>query len=114
MSNTNLKKLRKAMTSEERNRVDGTYRAYRTAMILGELRTKLNVRQPQLEKALGHAVPFLSQCEIDSDMSVGTIAKMVEQMGGRLEINAIMPDGVVQLVRMKTAPQPIPQAALAE
>ena len=102
------------MTAEERNRVDGTYRAYRTAMILGELRTKLNVKRPQLEKALGHAVPFLSQCEIDSDMSVGTIARMVEQMGGRLEINAIMPDGVVQLVRMKTTLQPDQCASMTE
>lgn len=102
MSNTEFKKLRKDMTRDERNQADRKYRAYRTAMILGELRTRLHLKQTQSEKALGTAVPHLSQCEISGDMTLQAMCEMVERMGGRLEINAIMPDGVVQLVRAKS------------
>lgn len=81
-------------------------------MILVELRHARNLTQAQLAEALGTTQASVSKLERRSDMYLSTLRRLVEAMGGELEITARFPDGDVRLGRL-TVSNPEPAAVPA-
>jgi transcriptional regulator with XRE-family HTH domain len=76
--------------------------ARRTKELLGELLLK-EVRelagksQRQLATALGIKQPSLSKLENQEDMQVSTLRRIIEALGGELEVIATFPKGTVKI-----------------
>ncbi len=68
-------------------------------LLLRELRTKLGMSQEDLAKALNIQQPTLSRIERRRDILISTLRKIVGGLGGRLEISARFPDGLIQIVQ---------------
>jgi len=66
-------------------------------MALDELRTALDLTQEQLADVLHVRQAAISKVERRSDMFISTLRKIIEAMGGELEIRAILPGGIVRI-----------------
>ncbi len=102
---TNFNTLRGKMSAAQKVAADKKYKEIRQEMDLAELRRLTGLTQKELADKLGVTQPNVSDREKQSDMGIETLAKMVEALVGRLEVNAIMPAGVVH-VRQFDRPQP--------
>ena len=93
----NFRELEKKMSDESRVRVKKRARAMMTEMLLSELRKSAGVTQEDLASSLGIKQPTLSRMESQSDMQISTLRRLIESLGGELEIIAHLPDGDVRL-----------------
>lgn len=93
----NFKELQARMSPERqaRNRAEAD-RMIR-AMPLDELRAARQMTQEHLANILGIKQASISKMERRTDMYIGTLSKVIEAMGGRLEIRAVFPDGDVRI-----------------
>jgi predicted transcriptional regulator len=66
-------------------------------MPLDELRSALNLTQVHLAELLSVKQSSISKLERRSDMYISTLRRIIEAMGGQLEIRAILPTGVVRI-----------------
>ncbi|HEX5102744.1 MAG TPA: XRE family transcriptional regulator [Pirellulaceae bacterium] len=55
--------------------------------------------QQQLADLLGISQPCLSKMESQDDMQISTLSRLVESLGGRLELIAHMPKGDVRITQ---------------
>jgi predicted transcriptional regulator len=81
-------------------------------MPLDELREALHMTQETLAAALHVKQPFISKVERRTDMYISTLRKIIEAMGGKLEIRAILPHGDVRInqfeeIRERPAERPV-------
>lgn len=67
---------------------------------VGELRQLAGKSQRELAAILGIKQPSLSKLEKQSDMQVSTLQKIVEALGGELDLIARFPKGKVKLGRL--------------
>ena len=93
----NLKELEARMSPERRTRVQAKVDKAVQEMALDELREALQLTQETLAEALHVKQPFVSKVERRADMYISTLRKIIEAMGGKLEIRAILPNGVVRI-----------------
>lgn len=66
-------------------------------LLLSELRRATGKSQRELASALGIKQPSLSKLEAQDDMHVSTLRKIVQALGGQLDITARFPTGDVKL-----------------
>jgi len=66
-------------------------------LLLQDLRTRVGMSQVELAKALSVTQPTLSKIERRRDVLMSTVIKVVEGLGGTLEINARFPTGMVRV-----------------
>ncbi len=105
----NFKELRAKMSAASRARSEAKAKVLLSEMALNELREAMHLTQESLAETLRVKQATISKMERRSDMYLSTLRKIIEAMGGRLEIVAIMPDGRVrirqfnQLRRARTA-----------
>jgi transcriptional regulator with XRE-family HTH domain len=95
--------LRNRMSPERRARIDRAVRKELERMLLVELRKLSGMTQVQLAKALGIKQPTLSQLESQDDMQISTLRRIIEALGGELEIIATLPTGRIALSQFKEA-----------
>lgn len=93
----NFKELEGRMSSERRARIQAKVDEVIREMPLDELREALNLTQESLAAALHVKQPFISKVERRTDMYISTLRKIIEAMGGKLEIRAILPNGDVRI-----------------
>lgn len=80
------------------------------AMELAELREALHMRQQDLAKKLSVSQAAISQIETrQEDIQLSTVERYVQALGGSLEIRAILPDRIVELNHLASAPRPAAQ-----
>ena len=70
-------------------------------MLLSELRKHVGMTQQQLAEALGVKQPSLSQLESQGDMQVSTLQRLIEALGGSLELIAHLPGGDVRITQFE-------------
>ena len=70
-------------------------------MLLSEVRNLAGLTQAQLAASLDIKQPTLSQLESQSDMQISTLRRIVEALGGELEIIATLPTGRISLSQFK-------------
>ena len=95
----NFNLLREKMSPEARARSRAAADKMLREMALDELREARRLTQEQLAEQLGVGQAEVSRLERRTDMYVSTLNRMVEAMGGHLEIRAVFPDGVVPIRR---------------
>jgi DNA-binding XRE family transcriptional regulator len=95
----NFSELRNKMSPERRARSDARVKEMMAEMLLAELRKHSGLTQQEVAETLGISQPGLSKMESQSDMQIGTLDRIVEALGGKLEIIAHMPGGDVVLTQ---------------
>jgi transcriptional regulator with XRE-family HTH domain len=84
-------------------------------MALDELRAARHLTQAQLAQALGIKQAGVSRFEKRTDLYVSTLRRVVEAMGGELEIRAIFPDhGTVRISNFVDVGEREEEARVAE
>lgn len=96
-------KLTNRMSPQRRAKIDKEVRAELEQMLLSELRRLSGMTQVQLADALGIKQPTLSQLEQQDDMQISTLRRIIEALGGELEIIAKLPNGRIALRQFEEA-----------
>ena len=93
--------LWKRMSPERRKRIENQVQRDLQRMLLVELRKLSGKTQVELARSLGIKQPTVSQLESQDDMQISTLRRIVEALGGELEIIATLPTGRVALSQFK-------------
>jgi transcriptional regulator with XRE-family HTH domain len=89
--------LRQKMSPEARERARVLAEKYAEEMPLDELRTARQMTQEHLAKLLGTKQAAISKLERRTDMYLSTLQAIVKAMGGQLRIEAVFPEGAVEI-----------------
>ncbi len=81
-------------------------------VLLARLRDVRRRTQLQLAETLGISQATVSKIERQSDMYISTLRSYIDALGGRLEINAIFPEGTVR-VSLLDEPERAPKQSSA-
>jgi predicted transcriptional regulator len=68
-----------------------------TEMLLAEIRKEAGITQDDLAKTIGIKQPSLSKLESQDDIHISTLRKLIEALGGQLELVAHMPCGDIKI-----------------
>jgi DNA-binding transcriptional regulator YiaG len=93
----NFKELQAKMPRRARARSERAAKKMIAEMGLAELRAAMELTQESLAEALHVKQASVSKMERRSDMYISTLSKIIEAMGGELEIVAKMPNGKVEI-----------------
>ena len=66
-------------------------------MLLAEIRKQTGWTQADLAESLGIKQPTLSKLESQSDMQISTLQRVIEALGGSLELIAHLPGGHIRI-----------------
>ena len=70
-------------------------------MLLAEIRKQIGLTQVQLAEVLNIRQPTLSKIEAQEDMHIGTLNRIIEALGGELELIAHLPGVDVRLSQFR-------------
>ena len=99
----NFRELEAKMSPESRARSDTLANEMMAEMLLAELRKFVGLTQEQLALKLGIAQPSLSKLENQDDMQISTLRRLIEALGGELEVIARLPRGEIRVRQFKEA-----------
>jgi predicted transcriptional regulator len=102
----NFKVLQAKMSAEARERSEGEATRMIQEMALDELRGALDLTQEHLAELLHVNQAAISKVERRSDMYISTLRKIIEAMGGQLDIRAVLPNGVVRITQFEEVRKP--------
>jgi len=91
----------KRMSPQRRARIEAGVREDLSEMLLSEIRRGAGLTQEQLAESLGVKQPTLSQLESQDDMQISTLRRIIEGLGGELEIIAALPSGRITLSQFR-------------
>jgi DNA-binding XRE family transcriptional regulator len=97
----NFKELQAKMSRSARLRSEKAAERMMSEMGLAQLREAMDLTQESLADTLHVKQASISKMERRSDMYISTLSKIIEAMGGELQIVANMPNGKV-LIRQFT------------
>lgn len=95
--------LREKMSSEARVKAQLKKKGMMAEMLLSEIRKEAGLTQKELAESLGIKQPSLSKLESQDDMQISTLKKLVEALGGQLEIIAHLPKGDLRIGQFKVS-----------
>jgi len=99
----NWNELKQQMSPERSARLEQCVREDLAEMFLSEIRQLAGLTQEQLAASIGIKQPTLSQLESQDDMQISTLRRIVEALGGNLEIIATLPTGRITLSQFKAS-----------
>jgi transcriptional regulator with XRE-family HTH domain len=88
---------RRTTTKKTRQRAIARTRELLGELLLSEIRQRAGKSQQQVADALGIKQPSLSKLEKQSDMQISTLRRIVNALGGELEVSARFPSGTVKI-----------------
>jgi transcriptional regulator with XRE-family HTH domain len=94
--------LRKKMGAKRVAKAKARAREMQAEMLLTELRKLEGVTQAELARKLGVKQPAVSQLEQQEDMQVSTLQRVVEALGGELEITVRVAGGEYRLGQFRS------------
>lgn len=89
----NFKELEEKMPLASRRRGQAKSKRLLAELLLPELRRLSGMTQVDLARSLGIKQPTLSRLESKADMQISTLMRIVEALGGQLEIVIHLPSG---------------------
>ena len=89
--------VRRTTTKKTRQRAAARAREFLGELLLSEIRDLTGKSQRQVADALGIKQPSLSKLEKQSDMQISTLRRIVNALGGKLEVSATFPEGTVKI-----------------
>ncbi len=102
----NFKELQAKRPREAHARAEVKANEMIAQMALDQLREALKLTQESLAESLHVNQAAISKVERRADMLISTLRKIIEAMGGHLEIRAILPDGVVRINQFEDVRKP--------
>ncbi len=102
----NFRELEAKMPPAARARAQAKAERMLNDMALDELREALKLTQESLAESLHVNQAAISKVERRSDMLISTLRKIIQAMGGELEIRAILPAGVVRINQFQDLRKP--------
>jgi len=90
-------KLTKGISAERRARIETRKVELREEMSLYELRQAIGSSQEMMADKLGVKQPAIAKLERRNDIRVSSLSRLIEAMGGTLEIKAHFPYGDVTI-----------------
>lgn len=97
----NFRELEAKMSPESRARARDKARKMMAEMALDELREARDLTQQHLANLLGINQAAVSKMERRADMYISTLQSMVRAMGGSLRIEAVFPEGRVEITQFR-------------
>lgn len=97
--------LKAGMKPERLERSKARAKEMMAEMLLAEIRKHAGLTQEDVAAKLGIKQPTLSRLESQSDMQISTLQRLVESLGGTLELVAHMPSADIRIT-----PQFLPKA----
>lgn len=85
------------MSPERRAAFEAAAKEQRIGRLLAEMRKHTGLSQAELASRLGISQPGISKMEGQEDMQISTLSRLVESIGGKLELVFHMPDGDLSL-----------------
>ena len=89
--------VKRTTTKATRDRAAARTQELLAELLVGELRQAAGKSQRELAKVLGIKQPSLSKLENQSDIQVSTLQKIVQALGGELDLVARFPKGDVRI-----------------
>jgi len=89
--------LKARMSPEARARVEARSKDMIAEMLLTEVRQLVGLTQEEVARKLGIKQPTLSKLESQDDMHISTLRRLVEALGGKLEIVVHLPAGDIRI-----------------
>lgn len=97
----NFKELEEKMSPESGARAEALAKGMMADMLLAEMRKFIGLTQEQLAQTLGITQPSLSKLENQDDMQISTLRRLIEALGGQMEIIAHLPNGDIRIRQFK-------------
>ena len=94
-----ISNLKAQLGAERLKRAEAKTKTMLAEMLLPEIRIHSGMTQKEVAAVLGISQPGLSKIERQDDMQIGTLNKLIEAMGGTLEIIAHLPKGDCRLTQ---------------
>jgi predicted transcriptional regulator len=69
--------------------------------IMAEIRKEAGITQQNLAASLGVKQPTLSKLESQEDMQISTLQRLIQALGGQLELIAHMPGGDIRISQFR-------------
>ena len=99
----NFNELLAKMSPERRARIEARVQETIAQMPLEELRNARELTQTQLADVLHVSQGAISKVERRTDMYISTLRSYIRAIGGDLRIQAVFPDGAVEIDQMQPA-----------
>ncbi|HLN26144.1 MAG TPA: helix-turn-helix transcriptional regulator [Gemmataceae bacterium] len=93
--------VKRTTTKRTRDRATRRTKQLLGELLLSEIRKIAGKSQSELADELGIKQPSLSKLEKQSDMQVSTLRRIIEALGGELEVIARFPKGNVRLEQFR-------------
>lgn len=97
----NFHELRSKMSPVAREKARILAHKYAAEMPLDELRAARQMTQEHLARLLGTKQAAISKLERRTDMYLSTLQSIVKAMGGQLRIEAVFPEGAVEISQFR-------------
>ncbi|HRK31474.1 MAG TPA: XRE family transcriptional regulator [Tepidisphaeraceae bacterium] len=97
----NFRELEAKMSPRRVTAAKAKAREIMAGMFLAELRRRSGTTQTRLAAALGIKQPTIAKMEQQDDLQISTLRRIVEALGGNLDIVARLPTGDVSFTRPK-------------
>jgi transcriptional regulator with XRE-family HTH domain len=97
MARHSYQKLRGKLSPKQLADAEAQSRDIMAEMLLSEIRKSVGLTQEELAAALGIKQPSLSKLENQDDMQISTLRRLIEAMGGSLELVIRLPQGDVRI-----------------
>ncbi len=105
--------VKRTTTKRTRDRAARRTKELLGELLLSEIRKLAGKSQDELAKELGIKQPSLSKLEKQSDMQVSTLRRIIQALGGELEVVARFPKGSVMLEQFRQSTRRSSRQALS-
>ncbi len=92
-----FKELKAKMSPESHARAEARTREMMEEMFLAEVRRLVGLTQEEVAQKLGIKQPSLSKLESPDDMRISTLRRLIQALGGTLEIVVHLPAGDIRI-----------------
>jgi predicted transcriptional regulator len=99
----NFRELEAKMKPEHRAWAKARAKEMMAEMLLVEIRHLTGRTQEEVAAMLGIKQPTLSRMESQDDMQISTLRRLIEALGGKLEIIAHLPKGDIRISQFTDA-----------
>jgi transcriptional regulator with XRE-family HTH domain len=97
----NFRELEARMSPERLGRAEIRAKKIMADMLLAEIRKRVGLTQEELAASLKIKQPSLSKLESQDDMQISTLSRIIEALGGELELIAHLPGGDVRISQFR-------------
>ena len=95
--------LENKMDTKRVTRAKARAREVMAEMLLAEIRKEAGFTQEDIARTIGIKQPSLSKLESQDDIQVSTLQRLIEALGGQLELIAHMPGGDIRISQFKAS-----------